>query len=63
MQNSSIYSEEMDNGPYQRRTARLLLKTMSISDAVQYCLENGWEGALRFILHAAPPAPDRRSSE
>ena len=63
MQYSSIHSEDIDNGPYQRRMAGQLLKTMSINEAVQYCLENGWEGALRFILHTAPSGPDRRSSE
>lgn len=63
MQNTSIHSKDSDSGSYQRRMAELLLGTMSRSDAAQYCLENGWEGALRFILHAAHPAPHRSLSE
>lgn len=60
MQNSSIHSEAIDNGPYQRRMVKLLLETMTPGEAVQYCLENGWEGVLESILHATSLAHRRR---
>jgi hypothetical protein len=39
----------VDNGNYQRRLAALLLETMDIHDAIQFCLEQGWEQTLLTI--------------
>jgi hypothetical protein len=63
MQNSSMHDGTVDNGPYQRRMAALILETMSLTEAVQYCLENGWDGVLWIIQHADLSAGQRSSSE
>jgi hypothetical protein len=43
--------------------AALILETMSLTEAVQYCLENGWDGVLWIIQHADLSAGQRSSSE
>lgn len=63
MQDSSMDFGAVDNGPYQRRMAALIVETMGLNDAVQYCLENGWEGVLSFIRHGQLSARHRSSSE
>jgi hypothetical protein len=40
----------VDDGIYQRQLADLLLETMEIHDAIQFCLEHGWERTLLKIL-------------
>ena len=61
MKNSSVPSRAFENAPYQQHIAVLLLETMSSNDAIQYCVENGWEGVLSFVLPAAYSAEYRRS--
>lgn len=47
---STPTKRSVDNGIYQHRLAELLLESMEIHDAIQFCLEHGWERTLLTIL-------------
>lgn len=49
---------EIDNEPHQRRFAEMLVNTMGVDGAIQWCQQTGWEGTLRAIL-----ARERRSDD
>jgi hypothetical protein len=49
MDTPSMPQPGMDNWSHERQLAEVLLKTMSLQEAIQWCCEHGWEGTLQTL--------------